>query len=74
MEFPIALGESVQVLLDRLFDVHPDLRSLVLDGTGQLRDSAAVLVRGRNARLLEGLETRLSEDDDITLLIPFGGG
>jgi len=74
IEFPIAPDESVRVLLDRLFDMHPDLRSLVLDGSGQLRDSTTVLVRGRHVRFLEGLDTTLNEDDDITLLIPFAGG
>jgi hypothetical protein len=45
-----------------------------LMGLGESRAPAAVLVGGRHVRLLEGLYTELNEGDDITLLVPFGGG
>ena len=74
MDLPVAHGEPLRVLLDQLFSVHPKLRPLVLDDTGKLRDSMAVLVNGRHARLLEGLDTALNEQDDIALLLLLGGG
>jgi molybdopterin synthase sulfur carrier subunit len=74
MDLPVADGEPLRVLLDQLFSVHPDLRPLVLDDTGKLRDSIAVLVNGRHARLLGGLEATLNDQDDIALMLPLGGG
>ena len=74
MELPVAHGEPLRVLLDQLFSVHPNLRPLVLDDTGKLRDSIAVLVNGRHARLLGGLDATLNDQDDIALMLPLGGG
>jgi MoaD family protein len=74
MECPVAPNEPVRVLLDRLFDMHPALRPLVLDSKGQLGNATSVLVNGRHVRLLAGLDTALNEEDTVTLLVPLGGG
>ncbi|MBN1628224.1 MAG: MoaD/ThiS family protein [Thermoleophilia bacterium] len=74
MDLPVTPGEPVSALLGRLFAAHPSLQPLVLDDSGQLRHSTGVLVNGRPVRLLEGLDTALSESDTVTLLLPLGGG
>lgn len=67
---PVALAE----LLERVFAVHPALRSKVLDASGGLQPSIHILVNGREVRHLDGLQTRVTPEDSVRILPPVGGG
>jgi len=53
---------------------HPSLEQRFFSRRGALHRHVNVLVNGRNVALGEGLATRLSDGDRLTLLPPVGGG
>jgi molybdopterin synthase sulfur carrier subunit len=67
---PMALAE----LLEQLFAVHPALRTKVLSAEGELQPSVHILINGREARHLDGLQTRIAPEDSVRILPPVGGG
>lgn len=42
--------------------------------TGRISSSIIILVNGREARFLDGLETKLNDGDEIVIVPPAGGG
>jgi len=46
----------------------------LLTPTGDLQETIAVLVNGRNIRFLQGLDTLLEAGDTVTLIPPVAGG
>lgn len=67
---PVALGD----LLEHVFAMHPALRGKVLDAEGNLQPSVHILINGREARHLDGLQARVSPEDSVRILPPVGGG
>ncbi len=67
-----AVRELIQVLCQR----HGgDFTEYVIDpNTGAPRSHLQIRVDGKNLSSLEGLETRLSDGDEVALMPPVGGG
>ncbi len=67
-----AVRELIQVLCQR----HGvDFTGYGIDpNTGAPRSHLQILVDGKNLSSLEGLETRLSDGDEVALMPPVGGG
>jgi molybdopterin converting factor small subunit len=68
---------TVRFALSQLF-VRKDcvgLSGLILDGeSSDARSSALILVSGREIGTLEGLETKLKDEDEVSLLPVAHGG
>jgi len=64
------IGDAVQALVGR----HPALESQLLGSDGQLHRFVNVYLNGRDVRYLDGLETPVSERDEIRLLPAIAGG
>ena len=66
----VAECESVQVLLQKLAARYDEpFRSKVLTSDGaKLNPEIFILVNGHHLRLLNGMETRLNESDEIALI------
>lgn len=70
-------GKRVFDVLVSLTDKYPDLKELIFEKEGESSELCGyvnVLVNGNNVRHLEGLETVLSEADEIAVLPPVSGG
>lgn len=73
-------GEKVLDILLLLTEKSPRLRSLIFDEsekTGEVPvmcGSINVLINGNNVRHLEGLDTVLSDGDEVAVLPPVSGG
>ena len=66
-------GETVGEALDAVFDAHEDLRARITED-GTLRRFVNVYVSGEDIRFQEGLDTALSEGDEVTILPAVAGG
>ncbi len=66
-------GGTVGEALDAVFDQHEDLRARITEG-GTLRRFVNVYVSGEDIRFVDGLQTELSEGDEITILPAVAGG
>ena len=69
-------GENVRQILDELVRTYGDrfYNAIFDEKTGKIRRYYSVLVNGRNVYLLDGLDTKLSEGDTISIFPPVGGG
>jgi sulfur-carrier protein len=66
-------GETVGEALDSLYEQFGDLRDRISEDGG-LRRFVNVYVGGEDIRFLDGLETAVSDGDEITILPAVAGG
>ena len=69
-----ATGSSVREIIDALEASYPGVRERLFRGEEELNRFVSIFVGGRDIRLLEGLETAVSEGDVITILPLAAGG
>jgi sulfur-carrier protein len=67
-------GATVGEALDALYARHGALRERMADDSGGLRRFVNVYVGGEDIRFLDGLETRVSDGDELTILPAVAGG
>jgi molybdopterin synthase sulfur carrier subunit len=68
-----ASGATVRQVLHHLCQQHPGLQATLFDDD-QLRSHVRVIVNGRDTELDQGLETPVSEPDQIAVFPPIAGG
>jgi MoaD family protein len=67
-------ASSVRIALEELERSHPSLHRRICDETGAVRRHINIFVNTDNVRDGDGLETRLSPGDDVTILPAVSGG
>jgi sulfur-carrier protein len=66
-------GGTVGEALDAVFEQHAELRERITEDGG-LRRFVNVYVSGEDIRFQDGLETKLSDGDEVTILPAVAGG
>lgn len=66
-------GETVGQALDALFDEHEELRERITQN-GDLRRFVNVYVAGEDIRFADGLDTSVSDGDEVQILPAVAGG
>jgi MoaD family protein len=66
-------GTTVGEVLDSLYDRYDELRSRIAEDGG-LRRFVNVYVGGEDIRFLDGLDTPVSDGDEVTILPAVAGG
>jgi sulfur-carrier protein len=66
-------GATVGEALDSVYSRHGELRDRITD-SGQLRRFVNVYVAGEDIRFKDGLETPISDGDEVTILPAVAGG
>jgi molybdopterin synthase sulfur carrier subunit len=69
-DHPIAVRQLIDLVCDR---TTPQLREDLLDGQ-EIRKGTLLLVDGRNVLFLEGLDTQVTDCQEIAFFPPGGGG
>jgi molybdopterin synthase sulfur carrier subunit len=67
-------GETVQEVLNGLFDRYGELRERIADEDGSLRRFVNVYLSGEDIRFLEGLQTPVKDGAELTILPAVAGG
>jgi sulfur-carrier protein len=67
-------GETVQEVLDGLFDRFDELRTRIADDDGSLRRFVNVYLAGEDIRFLDGLQTPVADGAELTILPAVAGG
>jgi len=65
---------DIRYVLDRLVEDYPALAGKLWDAAGNWSGFVTVLRNGRSVEYLQGLETPVQDDDNISLFPPVGGG
>lgn len=60
--------------IEELRSQHPTLAARLCDGEGNLRHFVGVFRNGDDVRHLEGLDTPLSPEDNLSIVVAFAGG
>ncbi len=66
-------GATVGEVLDALYEQFGELRERIADDAG-LRRFVNVYIGGEDIRFLEGLDTAVSDGDEVTILPAVAGG
>ncbi len=67
-------GSGVMELLDSLCSSHPRLKSALFDESGRVREYVVLMKNRKDINSFEGLETTLSDGDEVAILPPIAGG
>jgi molybdopterin converting factor small subunit len=71
---PTADGSTVGEVLGELYQRHEELKSRVADDDGTLRRFVNVFLDGEDIRFLDGLETKVADGAELTILPAVAGG
>ena len=69
-----AEGSSVGEILREVASRHPDTESQLFTADGELNRYVNVYLNDEDVRVLEGLETQVSESDTLVILPAMAGG
>jgi molybdopterin converting factor small subunit len=67
-------GDSIRSVVDGLVERHPSLGGQLLTDEGDLNRFVNVYVNGQDVRYLAGLDTPVTETDEVRLLPAMAGG
>jgi len=67
-------GSSIKDLLDTLTSTRHRLKSALYDESGLVREYIILMKNRKDIASLDGLETKLSEGDEVAILPPVAGG
>jgi molybdopterin synthase sulfur carrier subunit len=73
-DLPVSDREDIRQVLDRLTAVYSPLHAKLWDAEGNWSGFVTVLLNGRSVEWMQGLNTRVAEDDTVSLFPPVGGG
>jgi MoaD family protein len=69
-----ANGGNVGEVLRALTDAHPETSAQLFDGEGELNRYVNVYLNDEDVRVLQGLETSVSDGDTVVILPAMAGG
>jgi sulfur-carrier protein len=67
-------GATVGEALESLYGSYGELRTRISDEDGGLRRFVNVYLKGEDIRFLDGLDTAVSDGDEVTILPAVAGG
>ena len=65
---------DVECLLKILVERFPELKTLVYDNQGEIRDYFSISINNKDIRGLDGYNTQIKDGDRIFIMPPIGGG
>jgi sulfur-carrier protein len=69
-----AAGTTIGEVLTAVYEQHPELRERISGDDGEVRRFVNVYLGGEDIRFLSGLETEVSDGDEVTILPAVAGG
>ncbi len=67
-------GQNLKECIDSLESRFPGMKDRLVDETGDLRRFVNVYVNGEDVRFQDGLQTRLSGGDEVSIVPAVAGG
>lgn len=67
-------GASIRELLDNLDASHPGIGERIRDDKGEVRRFVNIFVKDEDIRFLDGLETKVGDGDEISIIPAIAGG
>ena len=73
VEFSVPAG-TVRDLVNQVIEQYPSIKFHLVDSEGSLRKHFNIFVNGTHIRDLNGMDTALSETDNVILMASAAGG
>ena len=70
----IAEGETVNSMIDSLDGEFPGIRERLCEESGELRHFVNIYVNGEDVRYLDGLDSKVTEGDEVSIVPAVAGG
>jgi molybdopterin converting factor small subunit len=67
-------ASTVKELVDRVIEQHPSVKFHLVDSEGKLRKHFNVFINGTHIRDLNGMDTKVHEEDKVILMASAAGG
>ena len=67
-------ASTVNELIEKVIEQYPSIKFHLVDSDGNLRRHFNIFVNGAHIRELNGMDTRLNEEDKIILMASAAGG
>ena len=67
-------GANITELIEDLDSQYPGVKSRLCDDTGQIKRYVNIFVNGDEIRTLQGSETTVSENDEVSIIPAMAGG
>lgn len=67
-------ASTVQELVDQVVEQYPSIKFHLVDSNGQLRKHFNIFVNNIHIRDLQGMETKLQQEDKVILMASAAGG
>lgn len=67
-------GRTIRELLDALERQYPGMRAELRDTSGEVRSFINVFVNGTEMRHLQGIDTPVKENDEVSIIPAMAGG
>ena len=68
------VGDDLRTVIHNLQERHPGIGERLLDGDGELRRFVNVFVRDEDVRFQDGMDTKLSDTDTVSIVPAVAGG
>lgn len=67
-------GSDIAGVIDALDAQHPGMKARLCDDDGALRHFVNIYVNGEDVRYLSGIETQVSDGDELSIVPAVAGG
>jgi molybdopterin synthase sulfur carrier subunit len=65
---------TIQEVIDILIEEYPELEGEVIDENGLIPESVNIMVNTKNIQYIDGIETRVTDGDNISVATAITGG
>jgi len=69
-----AEGRTVNEVINRLESAFPGLKARICDESGEVKRFINIFVNGEEIRTLQGLQTVVQENDEVSVIPAMAGG
>ena len=67
-------GANIAQLIENLESQYPGVKSRLCDDSGQIKRYVNIFVNGEEIRTLQGHETAVSDNDEVSIIPAMAGG
>ena len=67
-------GSDITNIISDLEDKYPGIKNRICEENGEIRPFVNIFVNGEDIRYLEGLNSKLSENDEVSIVPAVAGG